>query len=205
MVLLLAVAAGLISGLLRAQLAKRKYQAVPLRLTWLVLVALAAQWLLFSIPVSRTGLSDEAVRIVFVLSQFALLAFAWANRRTSGFWLLGMGLALNLLVIALNGGLMPITPETVQWLRPDDPTGSWQIGQRLGNGKDIVLLKEETVLWFLSDRFHSFSGFSYRVAFSLGDILIALGAFWLLWSMGGPAQEPTLQENAHEPNQSTAQ
>jgi len=95
---------------------------------------------------------------------------------------------------------MPITPETVQWLRPDAAEGSWQIGERLGYGKDIVLPRGETILWFLSDQFRSFSSLSYRVAFSPGDVLIALGAFWLLWSSGGPAQKTTLQEKNHEPN-----
>ena len=201
MILLLAVLAGLLSGLLRAQLRKRAYQSFPLRLAWLVLVAIAAQWLIFSFPATRASLPGIVVRWIFVLSQLALLIFAWANRKTPGFWLLGAGLLLNLTVIALNGGLMPITPETVQWLRPDAPAGSWQIGERLGFGKDIVLPREETVLWFLSDRFRSFSRLSYRVAFSLGDVFIALGAFWLLWTMGGPAREQPLKEKNHVPDQ----
>jgi len=201
MVLLVAVAAGLLSGLLRAQFGKRKFSPFPLRLTWVVLGAFAAQWVLFSLPVTRSFIPETAVRWIFVLSQFALLMFGWANRKIPGFWLLTGGLFLNFLVISLNGGLMPITPETVQWLRPDAAEGSWQIGERLGYGKDIVLPQGETILWFLSDRFRSFSSLSYRVAFSPGDVLIALGAFWLLWSIGGPAQKPILQENNHEPDQ----
>jgi len=201
MILLVAVAAGLLSGLLRAQLGKRKYQPFPLRMTWLVLGAFAAQWVIFSLPFTRTNIPDITVRWIFVLSQFALLLFGWANRKYPGFWLLTGGLLLNLLVIALNGGLMPITPETVQWLRPDAPAGSWQIGERLGYGKDIVLPRGETILWFLSDQFRAFSSLTYRVAFSLGDVLIALGAFWLLWSTGGLAQKDTLQEKKHEPDQ----
>jgi hypothetical protein len=91
---------------------------------------------------------------------------------------LGLGLTLNLLVISLNGGLMPISPEMVGRfeLRPD----SWEIGSRLGSGKDIVLPIAETRLWILSDRFFlpMPSWAAYPVAFSLGDVLIAIGAFW---------------------------
>lgn len=202
MILLVAVAAGLLSGLLRAQFGKRKYSPFPLRLTWVVLGAMAAQWVIFTLPVTRSSLPETAVRWIFVLSQFALLLFGWANRKYPGFWLLSVGLFLNFLVITLNGGLMPITPETVQWLRPDAAEGSWQIGERLGYGKDIVLPRGETILWILSDHFRSFPGASYRVAFSPGDVLIALGAFWLLWSSGGSAQKVTLQEINHESNQS---
>lgn len=200
MVLLVAVLAGLLSGLVRARLGKKSYRPVPLRLTWLVLAAFAVQWMLFSFPITRINLPEPIVRISFVLSQFALLAFAWVNRKTSGFWLLGIGLLLNLIVITANKGFMPITPETVQWLRPDAPTGSWQIGRRLGYGKDIVLPQSDTFLWFLSDRFRSFSIQAYRVAFSLGDIFIALGAFWLFWSMGGQVQNQIQQETHHEPD-----
>ncbi len=81
---------------------------------------------------------------------------------------------------------MPISPETVMRVYPDVPRELWQVGERLGNGKDIVLLPSETRFWFLSDRFLLPGWLNYRVAFSLGDILIALGAFWLLWKHGGP-------------------
>lgn len=197
MILLIGVAAGLLCGLLRAYLNKRSFQPYHLRLAWLVILAMAAQWIAFSIPLSRNSLPDNAIRIILVLSQLTLLVFVLGNRKIPGFWLLGAGLALNLTVIVLNGGLMPISPETVRWLLPDAQPTSWQIGERLGYGKDIVLQKEDTILWFLSDRFHTPSGFPSRVAFSLGDVFIALGAFWLFWSIGGRARETTEQEKYH--------
>ncbi len=84
-------------------------------------------------------LLPDCIRILLVLSQLTLLVFVFRNWKTPGFWLLGAGLLLNLTVILFNGGLMPITPETVRWLRPDAPENYGQIGQRLGYGKDIVL------------------------------------------------------------------
>ncbi len=47
-------------------------------------------------------------------------------------------LALNLLVIALNGELMPISPETVERLAQNISANAWHIGSRPGTGKDIV-------------------------------------------------------------------
>jgi len=41
-----------------------------------------------------------------------LLVFCWINRRVTGVWLLALGLTLNLLVIAANGGFMSISPQT---------------------------------------------------------------------------------------------
>ena len=197
MILLIGVAVGLLSGLLRATLNKKPYQPYDLRLVWLVLFAMAAQWFAFNFPLTRASLPETAIRLTLVLSQLTLLVFVIGNRKTPGFWLLGIGLVLNLTVIVLNGGMMPVTPETVSWLRPDFQADSWQIGERLGYGKDVVLPRGETILWFLSDHFRTPSWLPYRVAFSLGDIFIALGAFWLFWSIGGRARSTPIQENYH--------
>ena len=53
------------------------------------------------------------------------------------------------------------------------------MGSRLGTGKDIVLAVDQTRLWWLSDRFLLPLPGGY-VAFSLGDVLIAVGAFFVL-------------------------
>lgn len=190
MVLAAAVVLGLIAGFARAWIGKRPYRVISLRFPGLVLFAFIPQWIAFY--QSRMGyevLPDEWGPVILVSSQLMLLLFAWFNRKQPGFWMLGAGLFLNLLVIALNGGLMPISPETVRKIYPDAPAGSWQIGRRLGNGKDIVLPVSDTRLWFLSDRMLLPEWLQYRVAFSLGDVLIAIGAFWLLWTLGGPHEE----------------
>lgn len=200
MILLIGVAAGLLSGLLRATLNKRAYQPYSLRLVWLVLLAMVGQWFVFTFPLTRASLPDVAVRLIFVLSQFTLLVFVMWNRKTPGFMALGIGLILNLTVIVLNGGLMPVSPETASWLFSDVQEQTWQVGERLGFSKDIVLPRDETVLWFLSDRFRTPSVLFFKVAFSLGDIFIAGGAFWLFWSIGSRARETSLQENYYVPN-----
>ncbi|MEN4011002.1 MAG: DUF5317 domain-containing protein [Bellilinea sp.] len=187
--LIAAVIAGLIFGLIRAKLNHRTYQPYRLQYAWLVLAALILQWLAFTFPPTRSVLPDEIASVSLVLSQSILLVFAWFNRKTPGFWLLGAGLILNLVVISLNGGFMPISPETVRWLFPDAPEGAWQIGERLGYGRDVVLAVEQTKLQFLSDHFRTPDNPHYRVAFSAGDVLIAAGAFWLLWSVGSAASE----------------
>jgi len=75
-----------------------------------LMVLLIAQALL---PLLR--LSGVAARVGFVvwLATFPMLiSVAWINRRQTGMPTLGVGLALNFAVIALNGG-MPVFPEAV--------------------------------------------------------------------------------------------
>ena len=187
MILILAVAAGLLTGLLRASLTGRRLQVSDLRLMWLVPAAFLPQFFVFGLP-SLRGLPDTLVAATLVSSQFLLLIFAWANRNHPGFWFLALGLTLNLAVIALNGGFMPISPETIARLVPDAGPGDWRIGERLGTSKDIVLPYNSMKLWLLSDRFLLPDWVSYRVAFSLGDILIAAGAFWFFLAHSGEQQ-----------------
>jgi len=100
--------------------------------------------------------------------------------------LLGLGLGLNFLVIVINGGWMPISPETVQKILPNATHNAWTVGERLGSTKDIILPIVEIKLEWLSDRFLLPAFFPWRVAYSIGDIFIAFGAFWMLWVQGKP-------------------
>jgi hypothetical protein len=156
-------------------------------LVWLVPIAFLPQWLAFNLPVTRRLTTENAAIAALVSSQALLLVFAWYNRRQPGFWALGTGLALNLTVIALNGGLMPVSPEVVAELLPDAPTDAWQGGERVG--WNTVLPVADTRLWWLSDFLLLPAWFPFRKALSIGDILIAVGAFWYLWALGGPEQE----------------
>jgi hypothetical protein len=184
MILLWAIATGLLFGLMRAWIGQRRLHPPELHELWLVLVAYLPQWLVFQWFATRTLIPDTLAAITLVVSQILLLIFAWINRNKPGFLALGLGLTINLLVITFNDGLMPISPETLNQLYPNAPDDSWQLHQRLWGSKDIVLPIDATCLWWLSDIFLLPTWINYKVAFSFGDILIAIGAFWLLWVSG---------------------
>src|SRR5512133_1740045 len=175
MILLIAVAVGLTAGFLRALIGKQPYRVYELKWPALVLAAFVPQYFAFFNPGTRTQISGNLVSIL----QISLMPIT-------------LGFLLNFLVIMFNGGLMPISPDIVRKLLPGQDA-QWVVGQRLGYGKDIILQPEMTRMWFLSDRFMLPDWMQYPVAFSLGDVFIALGIVWLLWTLGGKTKEK-LQE-----------
>ncbi len=189
MILLLAIVAGLLAGLARARYKGRRLRSPELRLAWLVPVAFLPQLLAFYLPATRGVVGDNLAAAALVSSQALLLVFAWFNRNQPGFWALGIGLALNLLVISLNGGLMPVSPEILTEIFPNTSPDTWQVGMRVG--WNVVLPTAATRLWWLSDHILLPAWFPIRKALSTGDVFIAGGAFWLLWALGGQEKQAT--------------
>jgi len=179
MPLVAAAVCGVTAGFLRAAMRQRRLTIQEFRWRWLIGLSV-----LLLIAVTCIRLPDPIVSAALLLSQGAPLVFACLNRRQPGLWLVGLGLALNLLVISLNGGLMPISPETIQALGL--PPESWAVEQRLGMSKDVVRSISDTRLWLLSDWLVSPAWLPSQGAFSIGDVIIGAGLFWVLWSAAGP-------------------
>ncbi len=165
---LAAVVAGLLIGWLRggslAALGNARIRAL-----WLVLPAFAVELYL------AVGLGRDVPWWVLPLHLGAnalLLGVVLLNRRMPGMALLALGLVLNLVVIAANGGLMPVSTELWAARHAAEPVA---IGQHPPQTKDIVLPHDQARLWWLGDVLALPEGSPVRLIASAGDLVIAVG------------------------------
>jgi uncharacterized protein DUF5317 len=123
-------------------------------LAWLPLLAIAVAIRLLA------PLAGGSAVVAYVVAFAAIAAVAVRNRAIAGTPLIATGAALNLVVVALNGG-MPVSVEAAQVagaVMPTDPLHlTSTAGAALGLLGDIIPLAP------------------LHAVYSIGDVLIALG------------------------------
>ena len=132
------------------------------RWPWLVVAVLAVRAAAVLTPLRGV----DGVQYVYAAGLAALVAWAlWHVKRVAGIWLVAAGGVLNLVVIAANGGRMPVAPELA---------GS--LVQR-GHISQYVLMASDTHLNGLADwiSLRGLVGWGPLEAYSPGDLIIALG------------------------------
>lgn len=165
---------------------------LPMRRPWLALLAFGMQIYQIHEPTTMAEGLLSLHTAILVLSYLILLLFVWLNRKLLGILIVGVGLVLNFTVMLANGGYMPITLEAVTQVGHLDALPSTEPGARLRNTKDVVLPREQTRLWILSDIFVIPEPFPIPSVFSIGDVFIAAGAGVLVFqgTRRRPAQQP---------------
>jgi hypothetical protein len=159
----------------------RAWHPPVFRATWLVVVGFLPQLAAFYLPFTRRLMPDGMASASLVCSQLALLVFALVNLRLPGMLLLASGLGCNLAVILANGGFMPLTLDAAARLVSPSVLDGLVVGERISSAsKDILLPEVRILLPWLADRFLPPLFMPYRFAFSLGDVFVAAGAFWML-------------------------
>jgi uncharacterized protein DUF5317 len=139
---------------------------VRLRHVWAIFAALGLEIAAMELP----GL-PEGLRAALMVAAYPVGAvFLAANWRLPGMPLVALGAALNLLAIAVNGGVMPASPTALAGagLGVDEP------------GFQNSTALAEPRLAFLGDVFSLPASWPLSDVFSVGDVLIALGIVWAL-------------------------
>lgn len=152
------------------------FSKLEIRFGWLALVAVAAQLIVIYVGF---GGAEELRRFVFPTSYVLLLAFIILNRRRAGFLVIGAGTLLNFLAIVTNGGLMPISPATMEKAGLGDELAELELGDAVPLNKNVLLEESDTNLQWLTDRFTWDSPGPFPV-FSIGDVIIGAGLIVVL-------------------------
>jgi hypothetical protein len=151
---------------------------LDLRIRWagLLLLALAIQL----VPALVPG-EANAWRAGAHIASFPLgLAVVWANRMIPGIWVIGLGALSNAIAIVANGGVMPASASALRTAGLDQSPGVFV-------NSDVLADPE---LLFLGDVFAVPEAWPFANVFSVGDVLVALGAAYAIHAVCGSRLVP---------------
>jgi hypothetical protein len=179
MILLLVMTLSILVALLRGGKLAHLAQ-VSFHYGWLAVLAFAMQITVIYFPEARMDTLHPWNAFLIPVSYGLLFLVATLNRGLPGVPFIAVGLALNIVVMGLNGGLMPVTFEALRQAGLEHMALGTANGARVMASKDIILSREATRLWFLSDVLVLGKPFPLSTVFSLGDVFLMLGACVLL-------------------------
>jgi hypothetical protein len=137
-------------------LAETTFRWTPLLVAGLVLQVTFLLW-------DPEWLGESGGVAVLLLSNFTVAAWLFVNRSLPGLLLAGAGMALNVLVIAVNGA-MPVLPSSAE---------TAGVAQSLDDaGIKHERLDDDTVLPWLGD---AIPVPPFKEVLSVGDVVLALG------------------------------
>lgn len=143
-----------------------------LRGLWLLIPPLLLQLLTFPLG-SRGPIITWGTPYWHILSYLFLLGFVGCNWRYPELLGMGLGLFLNFLAIATNGGYMPASAEALRRAGLESLARALEEGIRHGN---TMLMGPSTRLNFLGDWLYFPSWVPLSSAFSIGDVILGIGA-----------------------------
>ncbi len=143
----------------------RQLLRLPIQSIWMVVAALAIQITLAFVDLPKDRIDDLGFGLLMA-SYALLLAFCFVNLRVSMMWVIGLGIALNALVIGLNQGM---------------PTRDNEVTTRSGRTVEEPVERtvkhrpesDEDLLPFLGDQI--VVGGPIGEVLSIGDVVIAFG------------------------------
>ena len=154
--------------------------ALRFRHWWLILVSLAIQLAIFPL-VGTQALLPYATVPLHYLSYALIFAFLVINYRAFPLLVIGAGAALNLLVIGVNGGRMPSSLTALS--RAGHHEAAALLAEKGVQG-NVILMSESTKFNVLGDLFWLPAWIPRATAFSVGDVILAIGLLWLVvWGM----------------------
>jgi hypothetical protein len=167
---LFALALGLVLGGRLGRLADTQ-----LRAPWLFLVAIGLQVVAFPVAGLPWRTHETVASVLWLASYGLLVVAAVLNRRLVGVPLVAAGMLLNVAAIVANRGTMPVTYEA---LHEADLTATTHANS--------TALPDPALPW-LVDRWAAPDWLPFANVYSVGDVVIAIGAFVIVLAAMGVA------------------
>lgn len=150
------------------------------RLAWLIVLAFSLQLVLFVLEGRVEGIETWS-GLIFIFSYLLLFPAVLANWKVKGMPWAGVGMFLNFVAIAANGGKMPVSTWGLRYSGQEKLLASL----REGAGVMHALVTENTRLWFLGDVLVFPRPYPLPTVFSVGDLLLLIGLFLLVQHLMG--------------------
>lgn len=158
---------------------------LPLRLWWLMPVGYGVQF--FAQWYVRTNEEMRWLKATLLIAALCIaLLPAWANRQRWGARIIGLGIAMNLLAMLANGGLMPITPEARLAAGRQAAAPVNEFGRMVPRTKNVLLPADQANLYPLTD--HIVLGTPVNKVISPGDVLLGAGIVILIGELAAGAR-----------------
>lgn len=165
---LAAVVVGLVLGGSLANLSR-----LELRAPWLFLAAIGLQLVAFPLAFFPWQTDATAANALWVASYGLLVVAAALNVRNTGVPIVAAGMLLNLAAIVANRGTMPVRLEAMHDAGRIDVVRA-----------NSTAMPEPSLPW-LVDRWAAPDWIPFANVFSVGDVVIAVGAFVLVLAAMG--------------------
>jgi hypothetical protein len=182
---------GLIVGLFRGgfRYGLHQFAALKLRGGWIFPLLLLAQFFIFFLQ-ERLEWVASINGYLFAAVYVTGLAFLWLNRHYKGFTLIWIGVFLNFIVMAVNGGRMPVSVDASAVLGP-------YYVDMLREGGAVskhYMMDASTHLSFLGDIIPLSSPYPRTQVISIGDVVMNIGIFlfiqYMMVNRTGEAVQP---------------
>lgn len=165
---------GLIVGLIRAGWRGGLTALSQIRIKggWIFPALLLIQLALYLLH-ERIPFIEEYNGYMFMAVYVAGLYMLWLNRKEKGFWWIFAGVALNFIVMAANGGKMPVSLEAASVL---DPIFVDNLREGAVTSKHAAMT-DSTLLPFLGDIIPMTPPYPRSQVISIGDVIMNIGIF----------------------------
>jgi Family of unknown function (DUF5317) len=161
---------------------------LELRAPWLFLAAIGLQLVAFPLTFFPWETDETVASALWVVSYGLLIVAAALNARIVGVPIVAAGMLLNVAAIVANRGTMPVRLEAMQDAGRDDVVRA-----------NSTALTDPSLPW-LVDRWAAPDWVPLANVFSVGDVVIAVGAFVLVLAAVG-VRPPWLAPNHAETGQ----